>query len=102
MNLYDLRRQPRRATATRRLADRRQISYPFGSAEWIENIKKYYLAWPKANRRDHSRRADERRVQERRLHQLSEQCRSEKKFSRILLTAEERKLIEDLYLSDLD
>lgn len=102
MNLYDLRHQPRRSTTTRRSADRRQIPYPFGSAEWIANIKKYYLAWPKVNRRNHSRRADERRSHERRLQQLSEQRRSEKKFSMILLTQEERKLIEDLYLSDLD
>ncbi len=102
MNLYDLRHQPRRSTATRRHADRRQIPYSFGSAKWIENIKKYYLAWPKTNRRTNSRRADERRAHERRLQQLSEQGRSEKKFSMILLTQEERKLIEDLYLSDLD
>jgi hypothetical protein len=102
MNLYDLRRNPRRSSMTRRMADRRKIPYPFGSAEWEENIKKHYLAWPKSNRRDVNRRSTERRELERRQQQLSEQRRSEKKFSVILLTQEERKLIEDLYLSDLD
>lgn len=102
MNLYDLRRDSRRSVATRRVADRRKIPYPFGSKEWIENIKEHYLAWPKFNRRKTDRRGNERRTPERREQQLSEQSRSEKKFSTILLTEEERKLIEDLYLSDLD
>ncbi len=102
MNLYNLRNNLRRSTATRRIADRRKIPYPFGSQEWVENIKKHYLAWPKSNRRTVNRRNNERRELDRREQQLSEQRRSEKKFSMILLTEEERKLIEDLYLSDLD
>jgi hypothetical protein len=102
MDLYDLRRTPRRSSMTRRITDRRKISHPFGSREWEENIKNHYLAWPKFNRRNQGRRSNERRTAERRLEQLSEQHRSEKKFSMILLTQEERKLIEDLYLSDLD
>ncbi len=102
MNLYDLRRNLRRSSMTRRITDRRKLPYPFGSREWVENIKNHYLAWPKSNRRDITRRSNERRALERREQQLSEQRRSEQKFSMILLTQEERKLIEDLYLSDLD
>ncbi len=102
MNLYDFRRKSRRSSTTRRMDDRRKIPYPFGSPEWVENIKNHYLAWPKANRRDMSRRSNERRAIERRQQLLSEQRRSEKKYSPVLLTQEERKLIEDLYLSDLD
>ncbi|HEY8037443.1 MAG TPA: hypothetical protein VIF37_17830 [Methylobacter sp.] len=102
MNLYDLRRNPRRVSMTRRVTDRRKIPYPFGSREWVENIKKHYLAWPKSNRRDMNRRSNERRAMDRRQQQFSEQRLSEKKFSMILLTQEERKLIEDLYLGDLD
>ncbi len=102
MNLYDFRRNPRRSSMTRRMADRRTVPYAFGTPEWIENVKKHYLAWPASNRRDMSRRTDERRAPDRRQQQLSEQLRSKKKFSPILLTQEERKLIEDLYLSDLD
>lgn len=100
MNLYDLRHKSRRSSMTRRMADRRKIPYPFESPEWVENIKNYYLAWPKANRRDISRRNDERRAIERRQLSLSEQQHSEQKYSPILLTQEERKLIEDLYLND--
>lgn len=100
MNLYDSRRNSRRLPTTRRIDDRRKIPYPFGSPEWVENIKKHYLAWPKSNRRDANRRNDDRRALDRRQQQLSEQRRSEKKFSMILLTQEERKLIEDLYLSE--
>jgi len=60
------------------------------------------LAWPKTNRRTTDRRADDRRSPDRRTHQVSERKRSEQKYSRILLTSEERKLIEDLYLSDIE
>jgi len=102
MNLYDFRHKPRRSSMTRRMADRREIPYPFGSPEWVENIKNHYLAWPKSNRRNLSRRNDERRATERRQQLLSEQRRSEMKYSPILLTQEERKLIENLYLSDPD
>jgi len=102
MNLYDLRRRPRRSSMTRRITDRRKTPYPFGSPEWIENIKDHYLAWPKSNRRDTSRRSNDRRAIDRRQQMLSEQRRSEKKYSPILITEEERKLIEDLYLSDTD
>lgn len=101
MNLYDFRQNPRRSSMTRRTADRRKTPYSFGSQEWVDNIKNHYLAWPKTNRRDMSRRIDERRALERRQQQLSEQRRSEQKYSPILLTQEERKMIEDLYLSDL-
>ncbi|MDP1772858.1 MAG: hypothetical protein Q8L15_11290 [Methylobacter sp.] len=102
MILYDFRRNPRRSIMTRRMTDRREIPYPFGSPEWEENIKNHYLAWPKFNRRNVSRRSDDRRALERRDQLLSEQRRSEKKYSPILLTQEEKKLIEELYLSDLD
>jgi hypothetical protein len=102
MNLYDYRRKPRRAIMTRRIDDRREIPHPFGSPEWVENIKSHYLAWPISDRRAMSRRSDERRAVERRQLSLSEQSRSEKKYSPVLLTQEERKLIEDLFLCDLD
>jgi len=102
MNLYDYRRKSRRTVMTRRIDDRREIPYPFGSPEWVDNIKNQYLAWPIADRRIMSRRSDERRVVERRQHLLSDQDRSKKKYSPVLLTQEERKLIEDLFLCDQD
>jgi len=102
MNLYDYRRKSRRTVMSRRADDRREISYPFGSPEWVKNIKNHYLAWPISDRRVMSRRGNERRSVERRQLSLSEQSRSEKKYSPVLLTQEERKLIEDLFLCDLD
>jgi hypothetical protein len=102
MNIINLRKNLRRSTVTRRISDRRIVNFEFGSPEWVENIKKNYLAWPKTNRRTMERRADDRRSPDRRDHQASERSRSEKKYSRILLTSEERKLIEDLYLSDIE
>jgi len=100
MSSHDWRRDSRRSSMSRRLKDRRYIPYPFGSAEWIDNIKKAYLAWPKFDRRDENRRANERRELDRRSRQDSEQTRSEQKYSPILLTQEERKMIECLYLNE--
>ena len=45
MNPYDFRHNPRRSSMTRRMTDRRKIPYPFGSPEWVENIKNHYLAF---------------------------------------------------------
>ncbi|MGZ5050147.1 MAG: hypothetical protein ACXWF8_09060 [Methylobacter sp.] len=100
MDLYDLRRKLRRIILNRRIEDRRKIPYPFGSQEWIENIKQNYLAWPKTNRRIADRRAGDRRAHDRRQYDISEQQRSEQRFSSILLTDEEKRLIEDLFLND--
>ncbi len=97
MTLYDFRRYPRRSIMSRRVADRRKILYSFGTPEWVANIETYYLVWPKSDRRDLNRRTDERREPDRRQQQLSELHRSEQKYSSILLSQEERKLIEDLY-----
>ncbi|MGZ8095498.1 MAG: hypothetical protein ACXWUD_04555, partial [Methylosarcina sp.] len=59
---------------------------------------------PKTDRRKQDRRVAERRVPDRRQNQLQtiERSRLERKYARILLTPEERKLIEDMYLRDLD
>jgi hypothetical protein len=104
MNIINLRKNLRRLAKTRRIADRRVVPYEFGTPEWEENIKKNYLAWPKTDRRKQDRRVAERRVPDRRQNQLQtiERSRLERKYARILLTPEERKLIEDIYLRDLD
>lgn len=101
MNIINLRKTLRRSNASRRMADRRVAPYAFGTPEWIENIEKSHLAWPKADRRVAERRVNERRSPDRRSRQASEQARAGRKYSRILLTSEERKLIEDVYLSDM-
>lgn len=105
MNIINLRKNLRRLSKTRRIADRRVVPFEFGTPEWEENIKKNYLAWPKTDRRKQDRRVGERRVPERRQSghlETLERSRLERKYARILLTPEERKLIEDMYLKDLD
>ena len=69
---------------------------------WVENIKNAYLAWPKEDRRQLSRRRTlERWGHDRRL-LFPEQLQSLQKYSRILLTREELQLIKDLYKCDQD
>ena len=101
MNIIELRKNLRRSSVTQRITDRRKVPYEFGSPEWMEYIKRNHLDRPKFNRRKEERRSDKRLLPDRRQH-LAESGRSEKKYARIFLTPAERKLLEDLYLSDLD
>lgn len=101
MNIIELRKNLRRSSATQRITDRRKVPYEFGSPEWTEYIKRNHLDRPKFNRRGAERRSDKRRLPDRRQ-QFAESGRSEKKYARIFLTPAERKLLEDLYLNDLD
>jgi len=102
MNIIDLRKSLRRALITQRKADRRKITYAFGSPEWLEYFEKNHLDLPKFNRRKADRRNDKRRLPDRRQQHSSQSGRPDKKYARIFLTRAERKLIEDLYLSDLE
>lgn len=102
MNIIDLRKSLRRSSLTQRVSDRRKIPYVFGSPEWLEYLKKNNLESPKFNRRKAESRNDKRRIPDRRQQFNNESIRSEKKYARIFLTRAERKLIEDLYLNDLD
>lgn len=101
MNIVNLRKELRRTSETRRVADRRVVPYQFGTPQWLEHVQQHYVAWPRQDRRAEGRRINDRRMPDRRREQFSEQRRSQRKFSKILLTREELKLIEDLYLSDL-
>ena len=102
MQRNDLRQNSRRLLKNRRMNDRRVIPYPFGTSEWIENIKINYHAWPRHERRHAGRRSEERREDDRRQRQLSEQLQSLKKYSSLLLTREELQMIEALYKCDVD
>jgi len=102
MNIIDLRKSLRRSSITQRIADRRKIPYTFGSPEWLEYLKNNNVDSPKFNRRKADRRSDMRRLPDRRQHLNAESILSEKKYARIFLTRAERKLIEDLYLNDLE
>lgn len=102
MNIIDLRKNLRRSSLTQRIADRRQVPYEFGSSKWLEYIKNNHVDRPILDRRKANRRTDKRQLPDRRQQYIAEPIRSEKKYARIFLTPAERKLIDDLYLNDLE
>lgn len=102
MNIIDLRKSLRRSSVTQRREDRRKVPFAFGTPEWLEYVKNNNIDYPESDRRKAERRNDKRRLPDRRQQQLVEPTRSEKKYARIFLTPAERKLIEDLYLNDLE
>ena len=95
MNIIDLRKNLRDSNINQRTTDRRQNPYPFGSPEWHEYIIKNGLERPSQDRRTVLRRASDRLA-------ASEKNRHERPYKRILLTPAEKKLLEDMYLSDLE
>jgi hypothetical protein len=101
MNIVDLRTSERRSYLTQRKDDRRKVPYEFGSSEWLKFITKNNLDCPIFDRRNTDRRSDKRRLPDRRDQYIAEPIDSEKKYARIFLTPAEKKLIEDLYLNDL-
>ena len=102
MNIIDLREGLRRSLITQRVLDRRKVPYEFGSPEWLAYIKNNHVDCPKVNRRNADRRNDKRQLPERRQQHVAAPIQSEKKYARIFLTPAEKKLIEDLYLNDLE
>lgn len=95
MNIIDLRKNLRDSNINQRNTDRRQNPYPFGSPEWHEYIIKHGLELPSHDRRTMHRRASDRRA-------TSETARRDRPYKRILLTPAEKKLLADIYLSDLE
>ena len=100
MNIIDLRKKCRRTTE-RRVEDRRVNPYEFGSAEWIANMKKDYVAWPKIDRRKKTRRHEERRGYQRRHMVLRNQDFSKKRSMVSILSKEEKELFIDIFKDDL-
>ena len=101
MYINDLRKSPRRSLTTR-VDERRKVTNEFGLSEWLKSIKINYVDYPKFNRRKIERRTDKRRLPDRREQCASEPILFNKKHAPIFLTRAERKLIEDLYLIDLE
>lgn len=100
-SINELRNNMRRAHSTRRVADRRVATYAFGSVEeWQANIAANYVYCPNVERRLVNRRGLDRRALERRQLRQAVQNQSVKNYHQLILTREERKLIEDIYLYD--
>jgi hypothetical protein len=99
MNIIDLRKKLQQSSTTeRRVIDRRKVSYQFGSPEWLEYMKDNNVECPEEDRRKIIRR-DEDREQSTEEPETNE---SKTCYRRIFLTPSERKLLQDIYLSDLD
>jgi len=86
----------------RRQSSRRIFKHAFGSEKWIQVVRSSYVFWPKEDRRFQERRTITRRMVERRTllrkyrrHALRQQTLRNHLQSQ-MLTAEERKLLNDL------
>jgi len=91
MYIIDLRHSPRRSLTTKRIAERRNITKEFSSSEGLKTINNHPADCSKFNRRTTERRTDRRRLPDRR-----------EKYARIKFTQAEKKLIEDVYMVDLE
>ncbi|MEI6707558.1 MAG: hypothetical protein WCK96_10545 [Methylococcales bacterium] len=98
MNIIDLRNKLQQSSTERRISsDNRKVFYQFGSPEWLERMKNKELKYLEEERRKIIRRSeDQESITE------SETIDTEKTVKRIFLTPGEKKLLQDIYLSDLD
>jgi hypothetical protein len=99
MNIIDLRKNFRRSLMDPRISEQEksvsEMDLPEWGAEMIANNKTSNMSQP-------DRRKMDRRRNTQSSVQLAETGASKKTYTRILLTPAERRLIEDMYLSDLD
>ena len=92
--LADFRKSTRKKNE-RRIQDRRQVEFEFGSLQWIEHVKKNYVAWPKIDRRNETRREGERRLENsQKAHNNNDD------YSSDLLTEEEKLYFNHLFMND--
>jgi hypothetical protein len=98
MNIIDLRNKLQQSSTERRnSSDRRTVSYQFGSPEWIEQMKNNNLTYITEERRKIIRRIEDRETANE-----SENTDSTTTYRRIFLTQGEKKLLQDIYLTDFD
>ncbi len=90
-------RQKNRRKTERRAKERRVVTHPFNSPEWVKEIESAYLLWPKVDRRMKDRRCEPRRQNHRRTSSISdlELGRALKKGYEIL-THEEKQMLNEL------
>jgi len=95
MNVIDLRKKLLQSSTIGRVFDRRKISYQFGSPEWLAFMTDHNLECPTEDRRKMIRREEDKEPPNA-LHE------SELTHKRLTLTAGERRLLQDIYLTDFD
>ena len=98
---FDRRNTDRRSDKEPCKEDRRKVPHPFGSPEWLKFITENNLDCPRFDRRNADKSSDKRRLPDRRDQYIAKPIRSRKKYVRIFLTGAEKKIIEDLYRTDL-
>lgn len=88
-----------RKRSERRVLDRRQVDYQFGSSEWLQHVQKDYVSWPKSERRQVFRREGERRQ-----HSDNESVvkNSNDDYTSDLLTKEEIIFFNELFMKKSD
>jgi len=97
MNIIDLRDKFIEAPTGRRLKERRHNPFPYGSKEWRDFILENGFDLPANDRRAKTRRCNNEAPP-----QEEGDGAPEKPYVRILLTPAERKLLEDVFLSELE
>ncbi len=102
MYIIDLRKSPRRSLITQRVDERRKVTNEFCSIEWLKTIKNNYVNCQSFNRREIERRTGKRRLRDRREQLVAKFILIRKKYTPVFLNQAERKLIEDIYLIDLE
>ena len=90
-------RKNTRKESERRIKDRRQVEFEFGSPQWIAEVKKNYVAWPKTDRRESTRRDGERRTKN-----SGKPQNLTHDYSSDLLTEEEWLYFNHLFMKDPD
>ncbi len=95
-------RKKNRRQVERRAKERRMILHSFGSPEWISEIQKDYLLWPKYDRRSKDRRNESRRRRGNRRIKSMGRADSAEYTNKMydLLTAEEKQMLNELAQSD--
>jgi hypothetical protein len=101
MNIIDLRKGPRRSSATQRAGERRKVSHEFGSPEWLKYIQENQVDCPLSDRRKAERRTEKRQLSDRREQFAETPVDSVNNYTRIYLTPAEKEILQDLYLDDI-
>jgi hypothetical protein len=96
MNLTDLRNNCRESSIGQRILDLRKNPHTYGTPEWRDYILRNGLEFPTHDRRKADRDNGDKGSEHRRVET------KEKPYVRVLLTQAEKKLLEDIYLGELD
>jgi hypothetical protein len=96
MNIIDLRKKLLQSSEKRVYCDRRKIPYQFGSQEWLECMNNNNFDHPQQDRRQLVRReADSNPA-------TLDSNEHKTSHKRMFLTAGEKRLLQDIYLTDFD